>query len=1090
MSKQLIRVLCLLSALGLSALTAWAQARSSSADLTGNVLSPSKSVIPGATITTTNLDTGLTRVVTTDSGGNYRIPLLPPGQYEVKAEISGYNTQIKKGITLTVGQIAVINFEMILGVTGEVEVIDTDAPVVETERSHQASTITQKSINNLPINGRNFLDFTKLTPGVVEETPAIASIQPAALTTSGLSFSGQNGRANSVLIDGVDNNDVSSNGVRPTISQEAVDEFQINRSSFNAEFGRANGGVINLVSKSGKNQFHGDVYNYIRNERLDARNTFATAQRQDPPFKRNQPGFTFGGPIKKDRTFFFAAYEGLFRRESAFTTILTDPSILQPTAAQQDLINTLLNTGSAASAMLGRQIQALLTTAPDSPFPSATQPLPLNRITYNLLAGSTGAFPIIQNLSIGSLRVDHALNEQDYLFFRYSLTNDSQHNIGIGGLIAPSAGFDIASRDNTFVLGETHVFRNGASNEFRFQSVRNTFNADTVDPFGPRINVAGIGNFGREFFSPSDRTQRRVQFVDNFSLTRGNHNIKVGADFSRYTFDTVTAVFLGGAIDFVQLPIPLGTVLGNATSAQLVTALATPRAAGGLGRPDLAPVITSQPLTTVQQMNFGFPRTVNQGYGNPNAQFTGHILGLYFQDGVKPKPNLYLNFGLRYDYDLLPTGVPRDNNNLGPRFSFAYDPFKDGKTVIRGGGGLYYQPLFTAAAFTSTVFSTGRISNILVSADALRTPIDPNSPCGKALAAGAPPSFCFYQRLVTRGTLKFPSTGSIPEAAFTDLLGLTRQTSANRLLIGLAPDVVNSYSFQGSFGIDRQIGQDWNISFNYLLNHGVKLIRSRQVNAVADPRVPDAFGRPGALSGRADPTRLANFVVETAGNAIYHGLTVATEKRFTRNYQMIASYTYSKAIADAADLNFETGPQDPTNARADRGLSIFDVRHRLTISAVFDSPFRGGGGSPWYQRPLAGFYLAPILTARSGFPFDIRTGIDSNLDNNFNDRPLAVGRNTGIGPGFFTTDLRLGRRIRFGADEPRSLEILLDAFNIFNRVNFKDLNSNTGGVLRLDQLGITDVRLRGSADIRPSSFGGFTSAYDPRIFQLGLKLNF
>src|SRR6266545_2961608 len=1060
MSKQLIRVLCLLSALGLSALTAWAQARSSSADLTGNVLSPSKSVIPGATITTTNLDTGLTRVVTTDSGGNYRIPLLPPGQYEVKAEISGYNTQIKKGITLTVGQIAVINFEMILGVTGEVEVIDTDAPVVETERSHQASTITQKSINNLPINGRNFLDFTKLTPGVVEETPAIASIQPAALTTSGLSFSGQNGRANSVLIDGVDNNDVSSNGVRPTISQEAVDEFQINRSSFNAEFGRANGGVINLVSKSGKNQFHGDVYNYIRNERLDARNTFATAQRQDPSFKRNQPGFTFGGPIKKDRTFFFAAYEGLFRRESAFTTILTDPSILQPTAAQQDLINTLLNTGSAASAMLGRQIQALLTTAPDSPFPSATQPLPLNRITYNLLAGSTGAFPIIQNSSIGSLRVDHAINERDYLFLRYSLTNDSRRNIGNGGL-----------------------------NEFRFQSVRNTFNADTVDPFGPRILVVGIGTFGRESFSPSDRTQRRVQFVDNFSLTRGNHNIKVGADFSRYTFDVVTAVLLGGKIDFAPLPIPLAKALGDETSAQLVKALVTPREMGGLGRSELVPVITSQPLTTVQQMNFGFLRNINQGYGDPRAEFTGHILGLYFQDGVKLKPNLYLNFGMRYDYDFQPTGTPRDNKNFGPRFSFAYDPFKDGKTVIRGGGGLYYQPLFAAAAFTSTVLSTGRISDILVSADPRLTPIDPNSPCGQALAAGVPPSFCFYQRLVARGTLKFPSTGSIPESAFTELLGLTRQTSANRLLIGLAPNVVNPYSIQGSFGIDRQIGQDWKVSFSYLVNHGVKLIRSRQVNAVADPRVLDAFGRP-ALIGRVDPTRLANFTVETAGNSIYHGLTVAMEKRFSRNYQMIASYTYSKTIADATDINFEQGPQDPTNTRADRGLSSFDVRHRLTISAVFDSPFRGGSGSPWYQRLVADFYLSPILTARSGFPFDIRTGIDVNMDSNANDRPFAVGRNTGIGPGFFTTDLRLGRRIRFGADELRSLEILLDAFNIFNRVNFKDVNNNTGGVLFLDRLGITDVRLRGSADIRPSSFGGFTSAYEPRIFQLGLKLNF
>ncbi len=737
--------------------------------------------------------------------------------------------------------------------------------------------------------------------------------------------------------------------------------------------------------------------------------------------------------------------------------------------------------------MLGQQLQVLLTTAPDSPLPSPTQPLPVNRATYNMLARSTGAFPISQSSSIGSLRVDHAINEQDYVFFRYSLTNDSQHNFGIGGLIAPSAGFDIASRDSTFVLGETHVFRNGASNEFRFQSVRNTFNADTVDPFGPRIQVDGIGSFGREFFSPADRTQRRVQFVDNFSVTRGNHNFKVGADFSRYTFDTVVAVFLGGNIDFAALPIPLGAVLGSATSADLVTGLLTPVEAGGLGRPDLVPVITTQPLTTVQQINFGFARNINQGFGNPNAQFNGQIIGLYLQDGVKLKPNLYMNFGIRYDYDML-SGTPRDPNNIGPRFSFAYDPFKNGKTVIRGGGGLYYQPLFTAAAFSSSILSREQIGTILLSADERLTPIDPNSLCGQALAMGLKPSFCFYQQLVARGTLQFPSTGSIPESAYATLLGLNRQTSTNKFIISLAPDVVNPYSFQGSFGIDRQLGRDWNISLNYLVNHGLNLIRSRQVNAVPVPGVPDAFGRP-ALFGRLDPTQLSNLAVETAGNSIYHGLTVAMEKRFSRNYQMSASYTFSKTIADAVDFNFS--PQDPTNPGADRSLSSFDVRHRLTISGVFDSPFRSGNGSiPLYQRLLADFYLSPILTARSGFPFDIRTGIDVNLDYNVNDRPFAVGRNTGVGPGFFAMDLRLGRRIRFGTDDPRSLEVLMDAFNIFNRVNFKEVNGNTGGVLYLDKLGITDVRLRGSAAKAASSLCGFTSAYEPRIIQLGLKLNF
>src|SRR5262249_28622728 len=362
MLKQIVKVFCLLSALGLGASPALAQARSSSADLTGVVLDPSKSYVRGATVIATNIATGIARSAISGADGIYRIPLLPPGEYEVKIEVNGFNPQIKKDVILTVGQTLTLNFELTPGGPKDAVVVETDEPMIETERTHQSSTITQRPINKLPINGRNFLDFARLTPGVVEESPTITSIQIGALATSGISFGGQNGRGNSVQIDGVDNNDTVSNGVRPTISQEAVNEFQINRSGYNAEFGRATGGVINIVSKSGTNQFHGNVYNYFRNERLDANNAFAAMQRRDPPFRRNQPGFTFGGPIRRDKTFFFTAYEGLFRRDSTFTTILADPSILQPTPGQQDLINTLIGSGAPALVAQGQQLQALLHT--------------------------------------------------------------------------------------------------------------------------------------------------------------------------------------------------------------------------------------------------------------------------------------------------------------------------------------------------------------------------------------------------------------------------------------------------------------------------------------------------------------------------------------------------------------------------------------------------------------------------------------------------------------------------------------------------------------------------------------------------------
>jgi hypothetical protein len=242
-----------------------------------------------------------------------------------------------------------------------------------------------------------------------------------------------------------------------------------------------------------------------------------------------------------------------------------------------------------------------------------------------------------------------------------------------------------------------------------------------------------------------------------------------------------------------------------------------------------------------------------------------------------------------------------------------------------------------------------------------------------------------------------------------------------------------------------------------------------------------------------NPSRLADFVLEPAGNSIYHGLTVGIDKRFSQFYQIIGSYSFSKTISDTSDYAFELGPQDPTNAVADRSLSSFDVRHRLSMGALVESPFRGGngsGGNPWYQRMLADFYFSPIFTVRSGFPWDIKTGIDINQDSNVNDRPFAVGRNTGIGPGYFTVDMRLGRRFRFNHNGRRSLEVIFDAFNLFNRVNFKEVNANTYGVLQLEQLGITDFRMRGSAGLPPSSFGGFISAYDPRIIQIAVKFNF
>lgn len=1082
MKNKFIRPIMTLGVLMLFQTFIFAQSQVSSADVKGTITDAQKAAIAGATITVTNVATGVARATTTDSAGDYRIPLLPPGDYEIKAEAQGFTPQLKKGITLTIGQTGQIDFELQVGAVGsQVDIVATEVPVIETERTHQAATLTQRPIQNLPINGRNFLDFVLLTAGVVEENPAVSNGLLPQLSTSKLSFAGQNGRSNNVTIDGVDNNDIASNTVRPTISQEAVQEFQINRSSYGAEFGRASGGAINIVSKGGGNQFHGSIYNYLRNEKLDARNTFAAQLAKDPPFKRNQPGFTFSGPLKQDKTFFFLAYEGLFQRESSFTTILSDPTILEPTAGQKDLINTLITSGTAlggatgqALVTQGQTLAALLTTTPTSPFPNAQAPVPFNRNTYNLLARSTGSFPLVDTTSVGSVRLDHTFNSSDNLLFRYSLTNKSAHGLGVGGNKAPSAGFDFANHDHSFILGENHVFSGRAVNEFRFQFARNVFNVDTVDPFGPRINIGNF-SFGRDFNNPSDRTQRRYQFLDNFSYTAGKHNLKFGGDFNRISFKVFNPIFMGGSLSFTQLPVPLGLVLGTSSATQLATLLATPRTAGGLGRADLVPVVTTQPLTLIQQFNFGLMQQFTQGFGNPNAELSLNQMSAYGQDNVQVMPGLQLNFGLRYDFEAQPQGVPRDKNNFGPRFGMAWDVFNNGKMVVRGGGGVYYQPLYSAVAFASKILGKNQqITSLFVSP---LTPAVAGTPC-------APPqtsAFCFFQRLVGGGLLTLPATQTIPEAAWAGLLGYTRQSSSNKVVQRVDDGAVNPYAVQGSFGFDYLLGKEWNLSLNYNVNRGVRLIRNRQVNAAPNPLAPrDAFGRV-PLSARVNPTLLVDYSIETGGNSIYHGMAASLNKRFSNHYQWGLSYTWGKAIDDTVDINQNLGPQNPLNIREERSLSLFDVRHNLSAYVVFESPFKN---------PLTkGFILSPIVRARSGYPFNIITGVDINGDNNSNDRPFAVGRNTGQGEAFYTIDLRLGRTFNLGA-EMRTLEFSIDAFNLLNHVNFKEVNGNMQGVLRLSDLNITDVRIRGSEAIPAAQFRGFTSAFDPRILQVALKLKF
>jgi hypothetical protein len=1010
----------------------FAQSETSSGDIKGTVTDSSGGVLPGAMITVINMDTGIERTTVSDGMGAFRLFLLPPAQYEVRVEARGLSTYTRRPVDVTVGE--TVSIEAVLrpaSVQQEVLVREDVLPI-ETEKTQQADTITSRQIENLPINERNFLNFALLTPGVTDSKALISFTLPQA-PTSGLSFLGQNGRSNNVAIDGVDNNDDAVGAVRSTLSQEAVQEFQINRSNFSAEFGRAGGGLINIVSKSGTNRFNGTFFAFVRNEALDARNPFAFGpnnSRIDPPYHRLQSGFILGGPIRKDRTFFFLSYEGLRQRESRFVTFLENTDFLQPAPSQRALIQGLVSNPSPVLQGLGITLNGVLTTSRQL-FPG----------TMALLESSSGVFPFKNNDNTASLRLDHSVSRSNQVFGRLTFSDIDTVGGGIGGLKAPSRGANYSIQDVAGVLGDSHFFGSRYVNEFRFQFADRNYNASAADPIGPEITINGVAAVGRDFFLPSIRNEKRWQWLDNVTIATGRHAIKFGADVHYLPFRSTTEVFLGGRFIFGE-GIPLGfvmdTLLGPGTSTSV---------AGGLtaaGRADLVPNLSAS-ITSLQAFNFGLPIAYQQGFGNPNAKLSNKIIAGYVQDTLKASSNLTFNLGLRYDMEFQPAPVHRDRNNFGPRAGFSYSPGSG--TAIRGGYGIYYSPLFEAVAFVARVLDGTQISQVFVPLTGLPA-LGINATSAQVWALGNQRNI-FGNRTMT--------------AADIASLGL-RPGMTPPVLLRTDPNLVNPYSQQYSVGVDRAM-LGFNLSANYLGNRGVKIIRSRNVNLRQTGT--NAFG---PVFGPINPAILQDNRVEPSGGSIYHGLAVSVARRYSTRYQLQVSYTLAKAIDDATDFITDLEPANQLNLRNERSLSSFDQRHRLIISSVIDS---------------AGITIAPIFTYASGHPFNLLLGFDANGDTQANtDRPPFAGRNTGRGPNYIGFDLRVAKTLHLGGDPEHRLEAIAEAFNLFNRVNFSGVNNIVG------TLPLASYRVEGNRNARPTDPLGFTSAFDPRQIQLGVKFKF
>lgn len=1085
MKRRLLAVYVCLFLLGATG-TAQAQGVGASGDIRGTVTDPSGAVLPGATISITDVDRGIRRTVTADARGEYRMTGLLPTTYEVSVELQGFETQIRKGVVVTVGQTVLLDFQLNVSPQVTEVVVTTEMPLVETEKTQQANTVAEAYIRQLPIDRRDYLTYTLLVPGVVDSDAFAdnSDFRVAQTPQSGISFYGSNGRGNNVTVDGSEAND-DSGGVRLTLSQDAVQEFQINRSNYSAEFGGASGGVINIVSKSGTNDVHGSAFLFLRDDALDARDPFAvdsalqpgdpfslTARGEpvDPPSNRQQFGGTLGFPIRKDKTFFFFGYEHLRRDESATASVLTDSSIFGPTLAQEAII--------AALGPAGACLRAVLTVNPTAGAPPGCPAEPAisartEPFLVNLFVNNSGIFPFTGRSDLFSARLDHQVNDRNQLFFRYNFGDTRERNSNLAALVGFSRGNLVEQFDSTIVAGWYRQFSHRAQNEARVMWNYYTLDVTPNDPFGPEISLAGFGFFNRDIFLPSFTTGRRYEFADNLTFVTGSHKMKFGAYLLARDNETESHTFFPGRFNFGPLP-------------------------GGL----VSPALASTTITALQAFKLGLPQFYQQGFGDPTVESVNPLVAFYWQDTWTPRPNLTLNFGVRYEYDKRYTPLRSDKNNFAPRFGFSWDPFNDHKSVIRGGYGIFYSPIY---------YQIDYVVRALGVVDGFRQIPQVFVPLTGVPGLPGVSSAVIFQTLLAQGVIGCTSTTAeacITAANLTQFgINITQTGPVPPLSVVFSgsPDYVNPYSQQGSFGIERELAPNFSISADYIFSRTLKITRARDKNLL--PTAP--IGPLGIRQWNVPPCTttapttcfvnpliLQDNVYESTGRAFYHGFIFSVTKRFSHHVSLFANYTLSKAIDEVVDFNSDFQPSDQTNLRGERALSSFDQRHKFVIAAVLESPWKGGAGAPVAERIFSGFSLSPIVRANSGRPINVLAGADLNGDrHSTTDRPPGIGRNTGRGPNFWTFDLRVARS--FGLGETRRLELLAEGFNLFNRLNFSSVNNSglgTGVAAATAQCPAVSVsgltRPEGRDVGNPSCALGFTSAFEPRRIQLGFRFTF
>ncbi|MDQ3748628.1 MAG: TonB-dependent receptor [Acidobacteriota bacterium] len=1000
----------------------------------GTVTDPQRAIVPNATVTTTNVGTNSTETVTTDANGTFIINNLQPGTYNVAVNQSGFGDFTAQRVVVEVGQVTTVDATLTVAGTSATVEVTAEAPVINTNSNDFATNVNQTSINELPINGRRASNFVILTPATVPDG-----------TFGLISFRGISGLLNNSTVDGGDNNQAffseerGRTRINYVVSQSAVREFQVNTSNYSAEYGRSAGGVINTVTKSGTNEFHGELFYYNRNNRNGARNPRAfqsvlvngvsTLVAAKPIDLRQQFGGAIGGPIIKDRLFFFFSYDQQ-KRNFPGLSVFSNPNFL-------NTADTLRLTTPLGQQVPGRTTGTLGLGLTPTQVGNTLQFL-------NSLSGET---PRQGDQTIYLPKIDWQINGNNLFSATYNrLRWDSPSGIqtqAVNTRGRQSFGDDFVRVDSLNLRLQSTISSN-TLNEARFQYGRDfEFQISQAPLMGePTTGTTGQGSrspsvfitngleFGTPTFleRPSYPDERRIQFANTVTYTRGRHTFKFGGDINRVTDDIQNLRFEAGAysytgtgaidnfiIDYVNFRTPLPAATRCATGTRFA------------GR--------------------CYTGNFQQGFGLPGIKFTTYDYNFFFQDDFRVTPRLTFNLGMRYEYQKMPETVfantrtdvipnsgltaaeatsqlPNDTNNFGPRVGFAYDFFGNGKTSLRGGYGIYYGRIINATIYNALV-NTG-------------------NPNGQAQLSVAP--------TVTTNCFPLVSTATIPCAPiFPNVLPSSTTAVAGGGIQyfneNFQAPLINQYDLI----LEHQIAQNTVVSASYIGSLGrslptfvdqnlVRTGATTTFTTVGGPNGGQSFNVP--LFARTSFGSQAVTEIQSSVRTNYNALVLQANRRFTAGLQFQASYTLSKATdtgQTSAAFPASNSPLDVADRSFDSGTSNFDVRHKFVVSAVYaPNPYKGNANS-FYNYLLNGWSIAPIYALYAGRVYDGNVS-GASLNGSFGDNRLPINeRNAFRLPKLSNLDVRLSKRFRF--TERYNLELLAEGFNVLNRTHVFFVNS-------------------------------------------------